>query len=147
MQVLDTPSGSLIRDLYKTGHKLGVSSRGWASLRELPGKQYKCIMDNFELITFDFVTEPSTHGAWLLPYAANYLGRVPDQQRAEGLSSLGVGALPIECTRALPRLVDAHAAAACYAQTIQAVRPPLPAAVLHQLQLLLFWSRSYRTRS
>jgi hypothetical protein len=93
IEVLDTPSGRLIKHLYSRGCKLGVSSRGWASLRELPGKDYKCIMDNFELITFDFVTEPSTRGAWLLPYAGSYHPPVPQQPFAEAVSRLGVGAV------------------------------------------------------
>lgn len=103
VQVLDTPSGRLVRSLYECGCKLGVSSRGWASLRELPGKVYKCIMANFELITFDFVTEPSTKGAWLLPYIGTYSAPVPRQAAAEALSRLGVGAVPVEAYASLPR--------------------------------------------
>lgn len=46
--------------LWTQGIKLGVSSRGWASLRT--DAKAKCVFvdDDFELITFDFVTEPST---------------------------------------------------------------------------------------
>ena len=102
LQVLDTPSGRLVQSLYEQGCKLGVSSRGWASLRDLPGKCYKCIMNNFELITFDFVTEPSTKGAWLLPYVATYSATIPRQPAAVELSRLGVGAVPLEQWSALP---------------------------------------------
>ncbi len=42
------------------GVKLGVSSRGWASLRSDPASKCVFVDDDFELITFDFVTEPST---------------------------------------------------------------------------------------
>lgn len=44
------------------GIKLGVSSRGWASLRTDPKAKCVYVDDDFELITFDFVTEPSTRG-------------------------------------------------------------------------------------
>jgi hypothetical protein len=104
IEVLDTPSGRLIKHLYSRGCKLGVSSRGWASLRELPGKDYKCIMDNFELITFDFVTEPSTRGAWLLPYAGCYHQAMPQQPFAEAVSRLGVGAVLPEQFPMLPSI-------------------------------------------
>eukprot|EP00892_Ulva_mutabilis_P006160 jgi/Ulvmu1/3916/UM018_0139.1 len=109
IEVLDTPSGRLVRHLYERGCKLGVSSRGWASLREIPGKPYKCIMDNFELITFDFVTEPSTRGAWLLPYAGRFSAAVPEQRYAEAISRLGVGAVLPEQFPSLPHLRDVHA--------------------------------------
>ena len=121
VKVLDTPSGRLIKSLYESGHKLGVSSRGWASLRDLPGKQYKCIMDNFELITFDFVTEPSTRGAWLLPHAAPYPGPVPPQRRMEEISRFGLGALPMHTIRHLPYLADFQATISTYAASIKQV--------------------------
>ena len=100
--MLDTPSGRLVQSLYAKGCKLGVSSRGWASLHEIPGKRYKCIMSNFELITFDFVTEPSTKGAWLLPWVDRYSNPIPRQPVAEALSRLGIGAVPPAQLGALP---------------------------------------------
>jgi hypothetical protein len=103
VQVLDTPSGRLVQSLYESGCKLGVSSRGWASLRDLPGKHYKCIMGNFELITFDFVTEPSTKGAFLLPYVQRYPRPVP-QQDAVAMSRLGLGAVLPEQLQELPHV-------------------------------------------
>jgi hypothetical protein len=123
VQVLDTPSGRLVQSLYAQGCRLGVSSRGWASLRDLPGKCYKCIMSNFELITFDFVTEPSTKGAWLLPYFAPYSARVPPQPAAAALSRLGVGAVPLEQWPHLPRASDLRAGFAEFQRRLQA-RPP-----------------------
>jgi hypothetical protein len=104
MQVLDTPSGRLVQSLYESGCKLGVSSRGWASLKDLPGKRYKCIMNNFELITFDFVTEPSTKGAWLLPYSQRCPVPIPTQQTAEALSRLGIGSVLPEQLQQLPHV-------------------------------------------
>ena len=128
IEVLDTPSGRLIKRLYSRGCKLGVSSRGWASLRELPGKDYKCIMDNFELITFDFVTEPSTRGAWLLPYAGTYHQSIPLQSDAEAASRLGVGAVLPEQFPMLPSIRETRTCLKEYRGHLRQVRSPLPSA-------------------
>lgn len=133
IEVLDTPSGRLIRHLYERGCKLGVSSRGWASLREIPGKPYKCIMDNFELITFDFVTEPSTRGAWLLPYAGRFTAPVPEQRYAEAVSRLGVGAVLPEQFPSLPHLRDVHAFLQDYLSHLKRVR------VRHRRAACVLW--------
>uniref|UniRef100_A0A7S1XAC1 Uncharacterized protein n=1 Tax=Tetraselmis chuii TaxID=63592 RepID=A0A7S1XAC1_9CHLO len=74
IEVLPTPAGRLLMDLFREGCQVGVSSRGWASLREANG----CItvQNDFELITFDFVTEPSTQGAFLRPLDVPYRWKV-----------------------------------------------------------------------
>lgn len=122
--MLDTPSGRLVQSLYESGCKLGVSSRGWASLRDLPGKHYKCIMSNFELITFDFVTEPSTKGAFLLPYVQRYPGPVPQQDAAVAMSRLGLGSVLPEQLPELPHVRDLQAGFADFQRGLQ-VRPSL----------------------
>ena len=62
IEILPTPSGLLLWELYSQGIRLGVSSRGWASLRADPKTpELLFVDDDFELITFDFVTEPSTY--------------------------------------------------------------------------------------
>ena len=146
VQVLDTPSGRLVQRLYQQGCKLGVSSRGWASLRDVPGQQCKCIMQNFELITFDFVTEPSTKGAWLLPYAGRYSAAVPSQKVAEAVSRLGVGAVALSEVARLPpvRYLQAGLAEFQRSLRVRTLRPsvlplitllPCDAAMLPQLLL------------
>lgn len=71
LEVLPTPSGLLLRDLYSRGIKLGVSSRSWASL--VRGRRGVCeVGDDMELITFDFVVDPSNSGAFLVPLARRY---------------------------------------------------------------------------
>ena len=67
VEVLPTPCGNMLRDLYLMGERLGVSSRGWASLRSGDASGAVVIQDDFELITFDFVPDPSTTGAYLYP--------------------------------------------------------------------------------
>ena len=70
VEVLPTQAGGMLRDLYIAGFQLGMSSRGWATLKEEDG--YIRIQDDFELITFDFVSDPSTEGAYLRPLQRRY---------------------------------------------------------------------------
>ena len=70
VEVLTTPSGNILRELFKNGIKLGISSRGMGSVEtvtEDTGDQVTQVQPDFELIAFDFVSNPSTHGAFLSP--------------------------------------------------------------------------------
>ena len=70
VEVLTTPSGNILRELFKNGIKLGISSRGMGSVEavnEDNGDQTLKVGDDFELIAFDFVSNPSTHGAFMYP--------------------------------------------------------------------------------
>ena len=60
---MDTPAGQTLRALIEGGVKLGISSRGLGSVRESQGKTL--VEDDFQLICFDIVQEPSTTGAFL----------------------------------------------------------------------------------
>lgn len=65
VEVLSTPAGNILRELFKSGIKLGISSRGLGSIKqESAGDE---VQQDFELIAFDFVSNPSTHGAFLSP--------------------------------------------------------------------------------
>lgn len=64
VKVLDTPSGNILKSLVKSGVKLGISSRGLGSTRKQDGKTI--VEDDFQLICFDFVQEPSTPGAFMM---------------------------------------------------------------------------------
>tara|TARA_B100000131_G_scaffold321197_1_gene371223 strand:+ start:6679 stop:7272 length:594 start_codon:yes stop_codon:yes gene_type:complete len=65
VEVLSTPAGNILKELFKSGIKLGISSRGLGSIKnETKGDE---VQDDFELIGFDFVSNPSTHGAFLRP--------------------------------------------------------------------------------
>lgn len=70
VEVLSTPSGNILRELFKCGIKLGISSRGLGSVKQL-GEAEVQVQDDFELIAFDFVSNPSTHGAFLRPTNMN----------------------------------------------------------------------------
>ena len=64
VQVLSTPSGQVLKSLVEAGVKLGISSRGLGSTKDKNGKTY--VNDDFQLICFDFVSEPSTPGAYMM---------------------------------------------------------------------------------
>ena len=65
IEVLDTPAGKILKELVKCGVKLGISSRGLGSVKEKNGTTI--VEDDFQLICFDMVSEPSTPGAYLSP--------------------------------------------------------------------------------
>ena len=65
IKVLDTPSGRILKDLINAGVKLGISSRGLGSVKESMGETI--VEDDFQLICFDIVSEPSTHDAYVYP--------------------------------------------------------------------------------
>ena len=67
VEVLGTPSGNILTELFKAGIKLGISSRGMGSVTPLDEGDGQKVEDDFELIAFDFVSNPSTHGAFLYP--------------------------------------------------------------------------------
>jgi hypothetical protein len=64
MKILDTPAGKIAKDLVKGGVQLGISSRGLGSTRQERGTTM--VEDDFQLLCFDLVSEPSTTGAYLV---------------------------------------------------------------------------------
>ena len=66
VEILGTPSGNILKELLKAGILLGISSRGLGSVRELD-EGTVAVEDDFELICWDFVSNPSTHGAFMKP--------------------------------------------------------------------------------
>ena len=67
VEVLGTPSGNILKELFKSGIKLGISSRGLGSVESIGENGAQQVQPDFELIAFDFVSNPSTHGAFLHP--------------------------------------------------------------------------------
>ena len=66
VEVLGTPSGNILKELFKSGIKLVISSRGLGSVESINDGSQE-VQNDFELIAFDFVSNPSTHGAFLSP--------------------------------------------------------------------------------
>jgi len=74
IEVLDkTPSGAILKGLVESGIKLGISSRGVGSTRKQG--EYYVVQDDFQLICWDMVSEPSTPGAFMIPE-----GKVIDEE-------------------------------------------------------------------
>ena len=71
VQILDTPSGNILKSLFKAGITLGISSRGLGSVKELRNEGVVEVQEDFELICWDFVSNPSTHGAFMRPVGIN----------------------------------------------------------------------------
>ena len=68
VEVLPTPSGNILKELFKSGIKLGISSRGLGSVEPVNESDGTvAVQSDFELIAFDFVSNPSTHGAFMYP--------------------------------------------------------------------------------
>jgi len=64
VKILDTPSGQIAKQLVNGGVQLGISSRGLGSTRQQGG--VTMVEDDFQLLCFDLVSEPSTTGAFLV---------------------------------------------------------------------------------
>ena len=64
LKILDTPAGQVAKQLVKGGVQLGISSRGLGSTRQQG--QTTMVEDDFQLLCFDLVSEPSTTGAYLV---------------------------------------------------------------------------------
>ena len=67
VEVLPTPRGNILKELFKSGIRLGISSRGMGSVEAVHENDSQEVQDDFELIAFDFVSNPSTHGAFMYP--------------------------------------------------------------------------------
>jgi hypothetical protein len=83
IEILSTPSGNIVKELMKNGIRLGVSSRGVGSVRNL-GEGTVEVDEDFNLICFDIVSNPSTQGAFLNENA----GHQPVNRRYETLDRL-----------------------------------------------------------
>ena len=74
IKVLDTPSGKVLQELVRANVNVGISSRGMGSVTESNGQTM--VEDDFQLICFDMVSEPSTPGAFMMKEAKDYKNEV-----------------------------------------------------------------------
>jgi len=70
IEVLNTPSGRVLQELVNAGVTLGISSRGVGSITEKNG--ITMVEDDFQLICFDMVSDPSTPGAFMMTEAKEH---------------------------------------------------------------------------
>ena len=64
VELLDTPAGKILQSLVESGVTLGISSRGVGSTKS--EGDHQVVQDDFQLICWDFVSEPSTPGAFMM---------------------------------------------------------------------------------
>ena len=79
LEILDTPSGKIVKDLMRANIRLGVSSRGVGSVVQLRGESVE-VDDDFSLICFDIVSNPSTQGAFLSEGVQNALQKAKNDR-------------------------------------------------------------------
>jgi hypothetical protein len=70
IEILPTPSGNILRELFTNNITVGISSRGMGSVQPL-GEGTVEVQDDFELLCWDFVSTPSTQGAFMRPTGLN----------------------------------------------------------------------------
>ena len=68
VELLNTPSGNIVKEIIRAGHTIGISSRGTGSVQQT-NEGHLEVQDDFELVCWDFVSNPSTHGAFMNPIA------------------------------------------------------------------------------
>ena len=67
VEILPTPAGNILKALFASGITIGISSRGMGSVSENMNEGTVEVQDDYDLLCFDFVSTPSTHGAFLSP--------------------------------------------------------------------------------
>jgi hypothetical protein len=66
VEILTTPSGNILRELFKCGIRVGISSRATGSVKKI-SESTVMVNDDLQLISWDFVSQPSTQGAFMSP--------------------------------------------------------------------------------
>ena len=66
IELLNTPAGNIVKEIVKAGHTIGISSRGTGSVNQTNEGTLE-VQPDFELVCWDFVSNPSTHGAFMNP--------------------------------------------------------------------------------
>lgn len=70
VELLNTPSGNIVKEILRGGHTIGISSRGTGSVQQT-NEGTLMVQDDFELVCWDFVSNPSTQGAFMNPISLN----------------------------------------------------------------------------
>ena len=87
VEVLKTPAGNILKELLEAGCTVGISSRGMGSVKEASNGKYVTVEDDFDLICWDFVSNPSTHGAFMRPVNESVVskGKTPSYKKINTL--------------------------------------------------------------
>ena len=70
VELLNTPSGNIVKEILRGGHTIGISSRGTGSVTQT-NEGTLMVQPDFELCAWDFVSNPSTQGAFMRPISLN----------------------------------------------------------------------------
>jgi len=97
-EILPTPSGNILRELFLAGINVGVSSRAMGSVTPI-GEGLVQVGEDLELVCWDFVSTPSTYGAYVKPVGGLQEGYNPQQTNKER-SSIDRLISDIICTQA-----------------------------------------------
>lgn len=87
IEVLNTPAGNILKELFKSGITLGISSRGMGSTKQLTEDTVE-VQDDFELICWDFVSNPSTQGAFMKPISESVAGNKLKETKLDKANNL-----------------------------------------------------------
>ena len=66
VEILTTPAGNILKELFRCGVTVGISSRGMGSVEE-NSDGVLMVQEDFDFLCFDFVSTPSTPGAYMSP--------------------------------------------------------------------------------
>jgi len=93
VEVLSTPAGNILKELFKSGIKLGISSRGLGSVETIKEDEHGEedtveVQPDFELIAFDFVSNPSTQGAFMRPVNESVQPKTPENNIERIINSI-----------------------------------------------------------
>lgn len=88
VEILNTPAGRILKELIEAGCTVGISSRGMGSVRQIKEDGTVAVEGDFDLICWDFVSNPSTFGAFLKPVNESVnrnVGKVNKYQKANDI--------------------------------------------------------------
>ena len=88
VEILDTPAGKILKELFRNGITVGISSRGMGSVKENIGDGSVEVQDDFELVCWDFVSTPSTHGAFMTPRGINENKTIPTKYKYTNVNNI-----------------------------------------------------------
>jgi hypothetical protein len=98
IEVLTTPSGNILKELLLNGITVGISSRGMGSVKQL-GETVE-VQDDFELLCWDFVSTPSTQGAFMEVVSESINYTQPAAANSKKLNKINDLITEILCNRA-----------------------------------------------
>ena len=79
VEILSTPAGNILKALFASGITVGISSRGMGSVEENISEGTVEVQDDFELLCWDFVSTPSTHGAFMTPKMNKHINEIKNK--------------------------------------------------------------------